>query len=725
MNSPRSARILNPQEVGALVELVGQNRLLEAEQQCRSWLQIFPEAGMLWKILGVALVRQGKDALIALRRAADLMPLDPETHGNLGSALHDQGHWVEALESLNRALALEPRNVEVLVHAADATQELGRASEAVPLYHRALRLSPRHLQALNNLGNAFLTLGQYADAAGHYRLALEIKPDDAQILCNLANAQRRLGFRDDALTNIRRALTLDPTLSIAHNHLGLILAETGDQEAAMASYRQALILNPNQVDALNNLGVALRNVGFRRDAVALHARAIQCEPRRADSHYDLGLALFDMRRIEDAIAGYREALSLQPNHAPAHLGLAIAMRQRRRPADAEASCRAALAIDANYVDALAFLGELHADRGQFAEAEQLFRQAIDLNPDFAPALASIATHRKMTTDDADWARAAEGLLAKRPLPRDEMSLRYALGKYFDDVKSYDRAFEHYARANGLRKSLGAAYDGGKLTQHIDQIIRSHESSVRRDQRGAPETSPIFIVGMPRSGTSLAEQILASHPAVFGAGEVSFWDTAYRNFRQAELKGQVDEALLSRMAKNYLDHLSSVAPGDRRIVDKLPANFLYAGLITTVFPHARIIHMRRHPVDTCLSIYFQNFFNIGPYANDLSDLAHYYGEYLRITNHWRAMLPPTTLLEIPYEALLDDQELWTRRMLEFVGLPWDSQCLEFHRTDRVVITASKWQVRQKISKSSAGRFRNYERFLDPLVHLSNLAPGASR
>jgi tetratricopeptide (TPR) repeat protein len=712
MTSP-GTRLLNPLEIGVLVELVDQNRLIEAEQQCRSWLQIFPEAGMLWKILSVALIRQRKDALIALRRTADLMPLDPEAHSNLGSALLEQGRWAEAVESLQRALTLEPRNLDVLVQAADATRELGRASDAVNLYRRALRLDPRHPQALNNLGNAFLTLGQFADAAGHYRLALEIEPDDVQILCNLANAQRRLGYHDDALANIRRALTLDPTSSIAHSHLGLILAATGDQEAAIASYRQALILNPKQVDALNNLGVALRDLGFRRDAVALHARAIQCEPRRAESHYDLGMALFEMRRFDDAIAGYREALALKPDHAPAHLNLGIAMRQRRRPVDAEASCRAALAIDPNYVDALAFLGELYADRGQFAEAERLFWQAIALNPDYAPAFASIATHRKMSVNDTDWVRGAEGLLAKRPSPRDEISLRYALGKYCDDIKSYEGAFEHYARANALRKRQQAAYDGAKLTQHIDQIMRSCNSASIRDRNAAAAVSPIFIVGMPRSGTSLAEQILASHPAVYGAGEVSFWDAAYRSFRQAELEGKVDDGLLSRMAKNYLEHLASVAPGDKRVVDKLPANFLYAGLIHKVFPRARILHMRRHPIDTCLSIYFQNFFNIGPYANDLEHLAHYYGEYRRITAHWRDVLPPGTLLDIPYEDLLDDQETWTRRMLDFVGLPWDPRCLDFDQTERVVITASKWQVRQKMTKASVGRWRHYERFVGPL------------
>ena len=227
--------------------------------------------------------------------------------------------------------------------------------------------------------------------------------------------------------------------------------------------------------------------------------------------------------------------------------------------------------------------------------------------------------------------------------------------------------------------------------------------------------------MPRSGTSLAEQILASHPDVYGAGEVIYWNGSYDRFRRAEAEGKPAATLLASMREEYLAHLGAVAGGAARVVDKMPGNFLYAGLIHAALPRARIIHMQRHPFDTCLSIYFQNFYNIGPYANDLDDLAHYYAQYLRITDHWRESLPKASLLEVPYESLVTDPESWSRRMVEFVGLPWDPRCLEFHKTDRVVITASKWQVRQTISTKSAGRWRNYQQFTAPLLPLLRSAP----
>jgi tetratricopeptide (TPR) repeat protein len=718
--------MLDSREIDALVALVHQDRLSDAEHKARGLLTRHPNAGILWKILGVTLLRQGKDALQVLRRTAELMPQDAEAHGNLGAALHDQERWADALASLRRALAIKLDDVESLVDAANAMKALGRAREAVPLYLRALRLRPRLVEAQNNLGNAFLELGQYHDAAGCFRLALEVKPDGAQIHCNLGNALRQLGLLDEAVASSRRAIALDPTLSVAHNNLGLILAALGQREAAVASYRQALLLNPSYVEALNNLGNVLRDLGLRREAVLQYARAIELEPGRAESHCNLGIVLSEFRPIDEAVAHYAQALALQPEYAPAHLSLGKALRLQGRAVDAELSCQAALAIDPNYVEALSLLGELRADRGQFSAAEELFQRAIAINPDFPFAFSSIATHRKMTSDNGAWLKGAEALLAKRLPLGHEISLRYALGKYFDDIRQYDEAFSNYRQANELTKRYGSNYHKAKLTGRFDEIISRFDAAfMRRCQAPASASElPVFIIGMPRSGTSLTEQILASHPAVFGAGEVTFWDAAFIAYKKAGLESNAAGTpaganLMPGMAGDYLERLTSLSGGALRVVDKMPANFLYAGLIHAALPQARIIHMQRHPIDTCLSIYFQNFFDVGPYANDLDNLAHYYSEYIRVTNHWRAVLPSTTLLEIPYEALIEDQEGWTRRMLDFIGLPWDPQCLDFHQTDRVVITASKWQVRQKIHTASAGRWRNYEKFVGPLQRLMNL------
>jgi tetratricopeptide (TPR) repeat protein len=613
------------------------------------------------------------------------------------------------------------------LEAADALRSRGRVRESLPLYQRALALEPSDAVAHNNFGNAHLQLGQCADAVAAYRRALAISPQNADIHCNLANALRQLGELPEALIESERAIALNPQLSMAHNNLGLVLAGQGRRDEAVVSYRRALHLNPGYLEALSNLGNVLCELGERREAVTLYRRAIELDPLRADSHGNLGNVLSELGLLEPAMESFRRALALQPQHVQAHLGLGTALQMQGRASEAQESYQAALGLEPHNVEALTLLGELHANRGQFAEARQLFQRALALDPEFPFVYCSIAAHRKMTDEDGAWRQGVEALLAK-PLPLGhEIALRYALGKYCDDVRRYDEAFGHYRRANDLTKRYGASYEPEKLTRRVDRIIARFDAPFLRQQHSetdAPEL-PVFIIGMPRSGTSLTEQILASHPAVFGAGELRFWNRAFSAFEAAQSKGESADSLIPAMARDYLERLRTLSDGALRVVDKMPANFLYAGLIHAALPRARIIHMQRHPLDTCLSVYFQNFFNMSPYANDLDHLAHYYGEYLRVTRHWRAVLPASALLEIPYEGLIEDQEGWTRRMLEFVGLPWDAKCLEFHRTERLVITASRWQVRQQLSAASVGRWRNYEKYVEPLRGLVSAAPQPMR
>ena len=613
-----------------------------------------------------------------------------------------------------------------LIDAANTLRQRGRAQESVPLYRRALESDPRSADAHNNLGNAFLEMGQPTEAAGCYRLALALQADNAEIHCNLVNALWQLGQLPEALAASERAVALDPRLSVAHNCLGLMLAALGQREQAVASYRQALSLDHRYVDALNNLGNVLRDLGRRREALPLYRQAIELDPQRADSHYNLGNGLFELGRLEEAAASFRRALALRANYPQALLRLAAALRVQGRASEAEASARAALAVEPNNVEAHTMLAELRADRGQFREAQQLFERARVLDPSFPVAYCGIAAHRRMSSGDTTWLEGVQALLAKRLPLGHEISLRYALGKYFDDVGQYDEAFSNYRQANELSKRHGAAYNRAKLNRRLARMITAFDAAfLRRCHRSASASQlPVFIIGMPRSGTSLTEQILASHPSVFGAGEVRFWDGAFVALEKVGLGSEHAASLIPEMARDYLGRLTTSAGGALRVIDKMPTNFLHAGLIHAAFPRARIIHMQRHPLDTCLSIYFQNFFNHASYTNDFDDLAHYYCEYMRITDHWRSLLPASALLEVPYEALIADQEGWTRRMLDFIGLPWDRQCLNFHETDRVVITASRWQVRQKISTASAGRWRNYEKYLAPLRHLTSLAPSGN-
>jgi len=561
--------------------------------------------------------------------------------------------------------------------------------------------------------------GQGLDAVPALEHAARLMPADAGAFVNYANALGAAGRFEEALAVYERALLLNPHSAEAHHNRGNALLDLGCIGAAEASYRRALELQPAYREARANLGQTLRAQGRLEEAVTQLEQAVSLSPRSAELHTTLGIALRDLGRLDAAIASHRRAIELRPELAVGHHQLAVALRLRGRTAEAAASCRRALELEPASAASRVVLAETCADRGRFAEAEEMLRHAIAADPESIEAWSGIARLRRLTIADAPWAAEVERLADKPRPPRQEVPLRYALGKYFDDIGEHARAFGQFRRANELTRRYRTPHDRKRLSRTMDAVIRRFDArwldEARRSRAGTAAADepaaqrPVFIVGMLRSGTSLAEQILASHPAVFGAGELDFW-SARAVAWAANAPGAQD---IGTLAGEYLRLLAQLSADATRVIDKMPANFQHLGLIHAALPRARIIHLQRDPIDTCLSIYFQHFESMHGYATDLEDLAHAYQDYLRLMRHWRALLPPSQLLEMRYEELVEDPEGASRRMLEFLGLPWDARCLEFERTERTVITASKWQVRQKLSRTSIGRWRHYEPFIAPL------------
>jgi tetratricopeptide (TPR) repeat protein len=724
----------------------------ELEASARHLIDRHPALGILWKLLGAALFAQGKDAEGALETAARLLPNDPESHTNLGNVLRAKGRPEAAADQHRRAIELQPDYAEAHNNLGSALRDLNRLDDAARCYRKAASLRPDFAMAHNNLGLALQGLGRIHEAMASYRCALESNPNFVEARFHLANCLRDQGQLKEAAEGYRRIVATQPGFIDALMNLGEVSLAVGNFQEAADSYQNVLRVRPDFADAHNNLGNALRDLGHIEEAAASYRQAVAITPDHAKVHNNLGNALLDLGSIEEAAARYMRALELEPDFAKAHSNLGSAFRELGKLDEAEASYRRALALDADSAEILTNLGvvqrlqgqsesaesslrralginpsavatlnslaELHADRGEFAEAEILYREAYALQPGSAQAWAGMATLRKMSTGDTAWITEAQRIVNLPLRPRDEAQLHFAMGKYFDDTKDFNQAFLSYRRANEIAKAYSPAHDRQHLSRTFQYITELYDRDWLERRAVAPGGSsrPIFVVGMPRSGTSLAEQILASHPQVFGAGELPFWKLASLKVGSAELQSPAGSADLQQLAGEYLGFLDGLAPDAARVVDKMPGNFAHLAMIHAALPEARIIHMRRNPIDTCLSIYFQNFHVAHSYAHDLEDLAHYYGEYQRLMQHWRAILPPHAMLEVPYEALVAEQETWSRKMIEFVGLSWDSACLEFHRTHRRVSTFSKWQVRQKISGGSVERWRNYAPFVDPLMRL---------
>jgi len=729
--------------------LIEAGRPAEAEVECERLLAHEPALGLAWKCLGIARQMQGKDALAALEAASRSLPGDAEVHYLLGQALEGRGLDARAAECLSRATALRPDFADAHNDLGQVLLRLGQTEAAIASCRRALALRPNFAAAIGNLANAAGARGDLAAAIAGYRRVLELEPRTAEAHHHLGSALAEAGERDAAIDCFRRALELRPDYASAatqlaraltaagrgaeaipyYEHLlaraptasvlegfATLLAGLGRFEAATRRYREALALEPLSARLHSNLGYTLHCIGDFRAAIDHCRRAVELDPKLPEAHLHLGNALLALGELSAAADCYRAGIAVAPGYAALHNALGMAERALGRLDTAEASARRALELNPGAADTLVFLGNLAGDRGRFAEAEKLLNAARSIAPELPEALVGLSKIRKMTTADADWREAAERLL-ERGLPLGHaINLHHAAGKYYDDVGEYEAAFRHHRLGNELARPTGPRYDRAATTRRVTQTIAAFDRGALDALRpaGLPSERPVFIIGMPRSGTTLAEQILASHPDVHGAGELVYWNFAADIERAAPSAQRL--ATITKLAEDFLATLAARSAVTARVVDKLPGNFENIGLIHAALPKARIIHLERNPIDTCLSIYFQGFSAAHTYATDLDDLAHYYREYRRLMAHWRATLTAATLLEVPYEGLVENPEDWSRRMCAHIGLPWDPRCLEFHHSARPVLTASSWQVRQPIGTASVGRWRRYERFVGPLLPL---------
>ncbi|MDJ0627657.1 MAG: tetratricopeptide repeat protein [Rhodobacter sp.] len=674
-----SQQTLAPDVLQVLVTLYTQGHYQELLDRARAQLGTYPRSHQLYNLVGAAEAGLGKTdaALAAYRNSIELKPDYAEAHSNLGATLHT----------------------------------LRRYSEAADACERAVAINPRHAQALGNLGSARIALGQFAEAQEALRQALAVVPDHPVLLNGLGVALRGMGRNTEALEALRKAAQSAHGNAGIHSNLGAVLLDLGQRDEAETACRTALGLAPDDPEVLTTLARVLAE-GNRADEAEKHYRtALSRRPDYGPALTNLGALLIDRGRYRQAVETLQLALERQPENTTALTNLGQALYVLGDHAAATAATERAVSLAPDSAEAQANLGNLLSDLGRRDDAEACFRKALAAQPDNAIAHLGLSRMGQTAADDPR-IPALEQAVASGRLPQGKrVAATFALAKIYDDLDRTSEAFAQYQTANALRRSQ-FDYDLDDDRRLFQRLKAEFADGVPPEgvatAGGAPV--PIFILGMPRSGTTLVEQILASHSRVFGAGELNSLQAAVNSVSTGQPGAYAD------IGRRYRSDLVDLGVSDPFVTDKMPLNFRWIGHICAALPDARIFHIRRDPRAVCWSIYTQLFGGDGNrYGYDLAEVAGFWRLYSDLMDHWERIFPGA-ICHVDYEALTEDQEAETRRMLDFAGLGWEPGCLSFHETGRRVSTASSQQVRRKMYRGSSLNWRRFEQHLGPMLEV---------
>lgn len=669
--------------------LFRRGRLQEAADVCRSILGGDPRNVEAMHLLGIVALQSGNPdpALGLLERANALRPDDPDLLSDLGGVLGTLGRADEAAAMFEAALAAKPSHPGANYNLGLHRLQGDRPDEAVRHFEKALKKQPGHLGALVSLGAALARQGKHERAEHLFRKALGLAPGHPQAMFNLASSLVEQERFEDAVPPFEDLVRRQPGSAAAHFHLALAYGGcAGRRDDAAGEYEATLAIDPDHFDAHNNLGNLLRDFGRLNEAMSHFEAAQRLRPDDPRVLVNIGLTYAAMNQAEAGIACYREALAIDPRIEGGYPGI---------------------------VSLLQF-------EGRFDEAREVIDEMAVVDPDSPSVLwlLSLNDQRQGAVEKIDELRRA----VADPTLEDgtQGAMRLALGNAVAQLGRYDEAFALYEQANDLfRKS--ADYDPDDDDRGADAIMQAFtpEAIEALVAFGSQSERPVFIVGMPRSGTTLTEQILASHGDAAGAGELSditeiaakLAPTARLKTDAIDLQTSVSAEAIAAACRRYEERLAEVSPTARRVTDKMPGNYNHVGLIAAMFPNARIFHCRRDPAATAFSIYNRKFAAGHHYSYDLYDIGRCYRRYRRLMAHWHAVLPGR-ILDVDYEETVDDLERAARRMLDHCGLSWDARVLRYYEREGRVKTASMWQVRQPIYRDSLDLWRHYERHFEP-------------
>ena len=654
-------------------------------------------------------------------QAIEVNRTDADAYNNLGNALVGQGKLEEAVQVYRQALEINPNDADVRYNLGRALVGRGQLEEAVQVYHQALGINSDDADVYYYLGKVLTEQGKLEEAIQSYAKALEINPDLTAVYNNLGPVLQKQGRLEEAIQVYHRALEISPDDASTHNNLGNALKQQGRLERAIQAYHRATEINPDYVKAYNNLGLALQKQGKLEEAVQAYHQALEISSNDANIYNNLGNVLQEQGKLELAIQAYRFATEINPNYPQAYNNLGNIFRQQDRSEEAIQAYQQAIGIDAGDAEAHGNLGNLLRELGRLEPAIQAYRKVLSINPNTVATHYMLAKTKEHGSYDHEVC-AMEALLENPSITNlEKVDLYFALGKAFEDLTMYERAFNFFSIGNKTIRGT-IEYDISQDEDFFKRLMNTFSKPFldRHSGCGFDDDTPIFILGMPRSGTSLVEQILSSHSKVYGAGElydlrqtISTSNPKVAHHRFPDHLDQLDWNEFAQFGINYVKRLREYSHHAYHITDKIPANFLYIGMIKLILPNARVIHCQRNPIDTCLSC-FKNRFALGHrFSYNLQELGKYYQLYKQLMSHWNDVLPDY-IFHFQYEDLITDQEKQTRVLLEHCGLEWEESCLSFHQTERLVRTMSSPQVRRPLYGDSVGLWKKYENQLQPLI-----------
>ncbi len=556
-------------------------------------------------------------------------------------------------------------------------------------------------------------------------------PQQAAPLLALATKFLRAGRPGDAIAPLRDAALLEPSNAMIQHDLGLACLEVGRVTDAIAAFERAVACNPRFADAYFRLGIALEKLGNIRGAIAAYDRATKLLPSLTEAWFRAGALAYVLGHREGAIGCFRRAAMSGDRNGFGRLGKARALLIENRNQEAEQVLRETLVADATNAMAYDLLGNLLSELGRFSEARACFERAIAIAPLLAGSYYELVRCRPVTSADVGLLQRMEAALATPGLePWQRLRVHLAIGKAAEDLGDYASAMQHFDAADAVRRSC-SSFDSEAFSIEIDRLIARCTPAwiARASGFGSADATPVLILGMPRSGTTLVEQIVSMHPQAGAGGELHFWNQRGPSWHRsgADENGTpfVLSEFLASAAADYLRLLRSIAPKPARVTDKMPFNFLWAGLIHVAFPRATIIHCRRTAIDTALSIHQTHFQPSLAFPTGGAELVAYFRSYQRLVDHWRSVLPADRFIEIHYEDLTRAPEPVIRRIIAACGLAWDDACLRPESNPRAVNTPSKWQARQPVYGTSVARWRRYEPWLGPLRALVDVKQSYDR